>query len=694
MRPPCAERGSVADDFVRRVRRPYARAWRPVGIEVIRLAILVGTILVLGRSFLVLGTAAQQVRSWWPVNHATASPERVDVKVEGGRAWWHWDDTHSETDPALTSRRLVVVSTLAREGGPFPLRLSLRTAATTREARAPSKTVAPPMQPVVVAPGRWPIRDERLTLDDRVTRLEAAAPPRPKRPPLPLRRFWIPDGSGRYADPSAYRAVATRLGAFDDHIQVYVDEEDLHRVTSETLSDLIDTFSRRIEPAARLSLGLGTPYDLDGDGRFTVVMSCKLENFGGGTEPLEGFIRAADFDQTLPAPLSNHADLLWMSAGLSAGPRLRSILAHEYTHVLVLCRKVLDRRHKGLDGLEEESWLNEAMAHWVESRHGFSWENLDYRVSAFLSRPEAYRLVVPDDHAAGLFRGHGNRGAAFLFYRWLTERFGEDLLGRIARCPEPGIAALEQLLGWSFDDLFRAWGMDLFLDGLDPWELEGSRGGLDLRDRIADWPLAGPRFTRLDPLAQAGVARHSWESQPTTHTFFVVEPNPGGSTFLDLESPPEAMARVAILNLPQGWRPLDVTATTAESSQRNANGTTGPETLWVEVARNGSGLEPPTRLRSLSWEPLVPRANTRAMTFRCGGGTWSAPSGSRLAQPPAIRDRRPRIATFAAPLLEPDQSLIIKAVGLDHQGRRVVGWAEWRAEVGGECSRPGKAVNN
>ena len=68
--------------------------------------------------------------------------------------------------------------------------------------------------------------------------------------------------------------------------------------------------------------------------------------------------------------------------------------------------------------VEEEAWLDEAIAHLAEDSYGFSTSNIDYRVSAFLARPERYQLVVDDYYAADLFRSHGNRGSTYLFLRW------------------------------------------------------------------------------------------------------------------------------------------------------------------------------------------------------------------------------------------------------------------------------------
>ena len=115
--------------------------------------------------------------------------------------------------------------------------------------------------------------------------------------------------------------------------------------------------------------------------------------------------------------------------------------------------------------LEEEGWLDEALAHLVEDLHGFSRSNLDYRISAFLSQPVRYRLVVEDYYAADLFRSHGNRGGTYLFLRWCADRFGPALLPALIRSELRGTENLEAATGVAFAELYRQWTVALLSPG-------------------------------------------------------------------------------------------------------------------------------------------------------------------------------------------------------------------------------------
>ena len=202
--------------------------------------------------------------------------------------------------------------------------------------------------------------------------------------------------------------------------------EDLEKVSSGLIQDLIVTFDDRIHPL--MARRVGTASDVDGDGRFTILLSSWLDHLGGGRYPVDGFVRVADLDPAYRSPFGNQCDMMYLNAALKAGPHMRTVVAHEYMHAVVFSQKSLRGPSGGRQFADEEGWLDEAMAHLAEDLNGFSTSNIDYRVSAFLTSPERYQLVVDDYYAADLFRSHGNRGSTYLFLRWCVDRYGPDLL--------------------------------------------------------------------------------------------------------------------------------------------------------------------------------------------------------------------------------------------------------------------------
>jgi hypothetical protein len=478
---------------------------------------------------------------------------------------------------------------------------------------------------------------------------------------------------GDVASASNYQAVRARLRAVGHRIQVYIDARDAQAVGPEVLRDLVATFDDRVFPVAARTFGQAR--DIDGDGRFTVLISGWLTRLAGGRYAVDGFVRGADFAPGLPAPFSNRCDMMYLSPALGPGPHLRTVLAHEYTHAVTFCAKSLAAPGAGPPGPEEEGWLDEALAHLAEDLHGFSRTNLDYRVSAFLSQPEKYRLVVDDYYAADLFRSHGNRGGTYLFLRWCADRYGPGLLPALIGSGRRGVANLEAATGESFADLYRAWSVALFQTGFDPSHGRGDGfRSLDVRGPFDDWDLAGPRTVAVAP----GGAPQTWTSAGTASRYLVVGPSPTGAVEVEVSAPDKAGLQVTALALPDDLARLELTA---EAEPGRA------PRLRVRL---GESAGTAVRLTALAWEPLVPGPDPHAPGFRRAGldalgiastfGTTSLPPFGRL-------DGKP-IPTPGA--LDPGAPLVVKAVGTDARGRRVAAWAEVRpgAAAGVEATPP------
>lgn len=561
--------------------------------------------------------------------------------------------------PGPGARTLVVVSSLARSAGPFPVTLTARPI-------APERVEEPDL-----APG-GPVRPPDL----------AVPPLPPVRPPVTTtppgeRTFHLMVRDGDVVSPSNYLAVRSTLRAVGERVQVYVDERDGAAVGPAVLRDLVATFDGRVFPVAARTFGPAR--DVDGDGRFTVLMSGWLARLGGGRHAVDGFVRGADLDAGLPAPFSNHCDMMYLSSTLGPGPHLRTVLAHEYTHAVTFTAKALAADPDGPSrpaAPEEEGWLDEALAHLVEDLHGFSRSNLDYRVSAFLSQPERYRLVVDDYYAADLFRSHGNRGGTYLFLRWCADRFGLALAPALIRSGRQGVANLEAATGRTFADLYRAWSLALFTTGLDPSrpDRDGFRS-VDVRGPFDDWELAGPRAATVAP----GGPDAAWSTAGTASRYLVVEPSPSGAVEVEVTAPPQAALQVSAVALPD-----DLAA--VELSVRVEPGPDGAPRLRADlVERDGT----PVRLSALAWEPLVPGPDPHAPVFRRAGldaagvaaafGTDLLPARGRLGSRPI---------PMAGALPAVGGTLIVKAVGTDARGRRVAAWAEVEAGEREPSSRP------
>jgi hypothetical protein len=310
------------------------------------------------------------------------------------------------------------------------------------------------------------------------------------------RTFYLHVTDGPLEDARQYAKVSAVPIADGRFVRVFLDSQMQPRQLAKGLvPEIVRLFDDEIVPGSRRVLGKFR--DVDGDGKFAILISPWLGKLQGGQTSLGGFVRGSDFQKNSQAPFSNRADVLYLNANLLPGPHLKSLLAHEYAHAISFSERLPTKLHPaGLPG--EEDWLNEAIAHLAENLHGTGWTNLDHRISRFLDATHNSPLVVRNYYAGGLWRDPGCRGATYLFLRWVVDQFGDEVLSRLIRGTEPGVRNLELATGVSFPDLFRGWTIALAQAGGVCDEEECSTGrftSLDLNDRLGRWSLQGARGT-------------------------------------------------------------------------------------------------------------------------------------------------------------------------------------------------------
>jgi hypothetical protein len=547
--------------------------------------------------------------------------------------------------PEAGSESLVIVSSLASSPGPYAVRLD---ASPVAEASIPDQAPeAPTRPPKLLRYLPEPLQEPRAEL------------------PPARRDFSMMVRDGDVAIARNYVTVRGVLRAVGKHVQVYVADEDQGQVAPELLKDLVATFDDRILPVSAQSVGLAS--DVDGDGRFTILLSSWLTRLGDGRNAVDGFVRVSDLDSAFPPPFGNRCDMMYLSTALQPGLHLRTVLAHEYMHAVVFSHKSRRAAGAGPASGEEEGWLDEALAHLAEDAHGFSRSNIDYRISAFLSQPERYSLVVEDYYAADLFRSHGNRGSTYLFLRWCVDQYGPDLVPALIQSRLRGRANLEQVTGSSFADLLRHWSVALYLSGLDPEPIAKTNkpdrySSVNVRSPMEDWELAGPWTAHV----VAGGAAESWTTAGTSSHFVVVRASAAGAVEVTVTGPPQAELQVTAVPLPQGMARLDLAARVSVSVD-------GQLRLRASIREQGGQ---PVRLTALAWEPLVPPADPHARGFRRGQldmlGIASKFGTSALAAGGALHSRPIRLEG-----VHPETgSLVLKLIGTDAQGHRVAAWAK------------------
>jgi hypothetical protein len=135
---------------------------------------------------------------------------------------------------------------------------------------------------------------------------------------------------------------------------------------------------------------------------------------------------------------------------------IRSVLAHEFLHMILFNYRVLIYGAGYLADYMEDLWMNEGLAHIAEDLNGFKSSNIG-RANLFLLDPGDATLIYGGDRLE-------ERGAEFLFLRHLGDRFGTIVFRNIVQSKKAGVANVEAATGAYFNELFADWAAACYLD--------------------------------------------------------------------------------------------------------------------------------------------------------------------------------------------------------------------------------------
>jgi hypothetical protein len=187
-----------------------------------------------------------------------------------------------------------------------------------------------------------------------------------------------------------------------------------------------------------------------------------------------GFFFSIDIDPAFARDeRSNKAEVFYAIVPDSAGTvtcqhRVSSVkrfvpvtFIHEFQHMISYYQHVMLRGGRST----EELWLNEAMSHLAEELGGFHFLALgdQRKFSDFVigNLFNAYKyLQDPGEHFVFPRSGQGTleeRGAAWLFLRWIVDQFGDEVLRRLSETSLTGKANVERATGEPMERLLAQW---------------------------------------------------------------------------------------------------------------------------------------------------------------------------------------------------------------------------------------------
>jgi hypothetical protein len=577
--------------------------------------------------------------------------------------------------PTLQSdtKYLVILGSLSTSPGPY--RVTIK----TESCECPPSV--PEDKPTVVVSRKVAIQNSEFqTSKSEVGMTGSATIYPPAEEPPRTRKFFLFVKERDFYNSDSYATVTGELQGLGRHCQVYVDREYLSPTPPSgegketagsriqpTIDDVIHTFDESVYPRACRTLGRAC--DVDRDGRFTILLTPWLGKLSDGKVSLGGFVRGSDFFRDLAPPFGNRCDMMYLNTDLQPGPTLRTILAHEYTHAVIFSEHVFGSYQPQIPKQDEEGWLNEGIAHMVEDLHGYSWSNLDYRISAFLSAPERYQLAVPDYFRAGLFRSHGNRGATYLFLRWCCDTYGDDVLKSLVQSNLSGIPNVEAATGQSFADLFRQWTTALALSGTN-LPINGSLiRRFDLHQPLAGRLLCGPH---LKEISLAGDRQEVTLAGTSAAFSLLHSPSKVGSK-MTITADPESNLQVTLIRMPGQTARLSLHM----APKQDGNLADRIQTVRLVVTAHDQEVT----LNQAAWERLVPSSN------RPEDSSYRTPMAGTASTQTAVTSwfgdvhLKPGESKTSQPITIPvegisDEHWVFKVSGSDDVGHHVSAWAE------------------
>lgn len=291
------------------------------------------------------------------------------------------------------------------------------------------------------------------------------------------------------------------------------------------IAQAVDRFSERSYPAAVAFFGNEWNPGIDLDPRLHILHTVAT---GSG---VAGYYSSADQYSRLANPYSNEKELFYINLNwLNTRGDYRyyeTVLAHEFQHMI----------HWHSDR-NEWTWLNEGLSEFAQEVAGFGADTIF--VNSFANQPDTQLTgwgVVASGNAP-------HYGAAYLFVRYLHQRFGAELIKTLVAEPADGMVGINAALAahghaTDFDALFADWVVANFADQPAAITGDGRYGhdGLDFQRPISergfDAATAQPYrgtvqnyATDYLPIAGAGERSISFVGQSST-TIMPTEPHSG-----------------------------------------------------------------------------------------------------------------------------------------------------------------------
>jgi len=204
-------------------------------------------------------------------------------------------------------------------------------------------------------------------------------------------------------------------------------------------------FDYKIYPVLTSTFGSEWDPGIDNDSHITILIHPMKGEAGG-------YFNNGDEYPRIQSPKSNEREMVYLNANYITDPLAKSLLAHEFVHLITFNQKEKNQ------GVEEEVWLNEARAEYAPTLVGYDSEykgsNLEKRVKIFLENPS--------DSLTEWLGQEADYGGLNLFTQYLVEKYGVKILADSLQSSKTGISSINEALeknGFEkdFSQIFTDW---------------------------------------------------------------------------------------------------------------------------------------------------------------------------------------------------------------------------------------------
>ncbi|MHB1223055.1 MAG: IPT/TIG domain-containing protein [Gemmatimonadaceae bacterium] len=283
-------------------------------------------------------------------------------------------------------------------------------------------------------------------------------------------------------DGGAFDNVTARLKFIGDNVLIYVDQTaPANGLSDARLTGLGNLFDRKLYDAA--ADAFGSPTDIDKDDHVIVLMTPTVNKMTTAAECttigyVTGFFYGLDLSAL--ATNSNKGEIFYSIVADPSGAtgscahtvaeverQVPATFIHELQHMISYGQHVLVR-----GGPDEELWLNEGLSHVAEELGSLLYERdpgqprstpaqiFPDSSQGFINGDmrNAYTyLRQPTNTSVTLTQGGGTleeRGAAWLFLRWLGDQKGDAIFRRLVETSLTGVRNVEDKAGEPFARMF------------------------------------------------------------------------------------------------------------------------------------------------------------------------------------------------------------------------------------------------